>query len=931
MPAVFFNVYNLNTLPRDFHWMISNKPHIDMIKLIFPMVIPRYVSNLLVIDPNIFCISDVDIFRDYDTSHQIQILSNSDKSVKIWIINVQSLNTSHAYKNFLDNISTYKIETENIEPDFFDLKIYQSTVNQLIRCAPINKSTKNAVENYVMKVNAEFIPELHYCMDTSYHETIQKRNIKECEEFPQFNIKNYKYRTLLFLREFTFITDETDITMMDWSDQRFHLYRRRTTVCSFKFINQSKQLNKRYDIAYHVILKNGDYRPINTLRNIALKNVNTPYVLLNDVDFVPAFNLYTVLKSQIKGMKTMKKKALVIPAFCANENVAIPENINQLIQMWNKNQVAPFNKNSFPKGHGPTNYSKYKTAVKPYTVQYKPNYEPYVVVQSLVPKYDERFVGYGYNKIQHILELDAAAFEFIVIPKTFLVHKYHKISSESLIWRKLKNYRSFLVSIIIYNINKLIKKFQWMAKNYVSKDFLNLIFPALIPNKVNKLVVIDPNLVCLNDVNSLINFHFEDFTQIKVLLTNDKSLSIWLVNVQNLKSSSAYQYFIDNISTRRKYAKDFKLESLNLIIDRTTISSNESCARVRRNDSTATENYLINLNRKLIPELPYCINTNFVDFVRKRNIKACKKIPQVDDQNFKYCTLLFVRKFVFNSEENDVTLVTQMTFNKFSVFEDVCRRWTGPISVALYLEEEQLLTTLNYINQSRQLNQRYNIAFHVLFKNGEYQPINRLRNIALKHVNTPYVLLNDVDFVPSLNLYTTIKNHIKSTQNMKKKALVIPAFSANYLNVSIPLDFHQLSQMWKGGIILPFHQNFFPKGHRSTDYEKLKTANEPYTIKWEPNYEPYVVVENSVPEYDERFVGYIWNKIQHIVELDAAGYEFIVLPKTFLVHKYHNRSTDFQSYLNSGYYYPCMLNLKNIFLNELNHKYNCGYTYESFH
>ena len=43
-------------------------------------------------------------------------------------------------------------------------------------------------------------------------------------------------------------------------------------------------------------------------------------------------------------------------------------------------------------------------------VQYKWPYEPYVIVPRSVPLYDERFIGYGFNKISHIYELHMAGF-----------------------------------------------------------------------------------------------------------------------------------------------------------------------------------------------------------------------------------------------------------------------------------------------------------------------------------------------------------------------------------------------------------------------------------------------------------------------------------------------------------------------------------------
>ena len=50
-----------------------------------------------------------------------------------------------------------------------------------------------------------------------------------------------------------------------------------------------------------------------------------------------------------------------------------------------------------------------------------------------------------------------------------------------------------------------------------------------------------------------------------------------------------------------------------------------------------------------------------------------------------------------------------------------------------------------------------------------------------------------------------------------------------------------------------------------------------HQVNWEADFEPYVVVPKNVPEYDERFVGFGWNKVSHILELDAQGYNTVYL------------------------------------------------------
>jgi len=42
-------------------------------------------------------------------------------------------------------------------------------------------------------------------------------------------------------------------------------------------------------------------------------------------------------------------------------------------------------------------------------------------------------------------------------------------------------------------------------------------------------------------------------------------------------------------------------------------------------------------------------------------------------------------------------------------------------------------------------------------------------------------------------------------------------------------------------------------------------------VEWSPDYEPYIVVRNNVPLYDTQFVGFGWNKVSHIMRLDAMG------------------------------------------------------------
>ena len=40
-----------------------------------------------------------------------------------------------------------------------------------------------------------------------------------------------------------------------------------------------------------------------------------------------------------------------------------------------------------------------------FQILWEEDFEPYIVVKKDIPKYDTRFVGFGWNKVSHIIEL----------------------------------------------------------------------------------------------------------------------------------------------------------------------------------------------------------------------------------------------------------------------------------------------------------------------------------------------------------------------------------------------------------------------------------------------------------------------------------------------------------------------------------------------
>ncbi|XP_073514953.1 xylosyl- and glucuronyltransferase LARGE2 isoform X3 [Phyllobates terribilis] len=235
--------------------------------------------------------------------------------------------------------------------------------------------------------------------------------------------------------------------------------------------------------------------------------------------------------------------------------------------------------------------------------------------------------------------------------------------------------------------------------------------------------------------------------------------------------------------------------------------------------------------------------------------------------------LSFLPHQILPEDPTDVTLVAQLSMDRLQMLELICRHWEGPVSLALYLSDAEAQQFLRYAQASEVLQSRTNIGYHVVYKEGQLYPVNLLRNVALRNAQTLYVFLSDIDFLPMYGLYESLRYHV-----------------------------------WE-------------KGHAPTNYAKWRTATTSYRVDWAPNFEPYLVVRRDCPEYDQRFLGFGWNKVSHIMELDAKGYELMVLPNAFIIHMPHAPSFDISKFRSSENYRLCVQTLKEEFHQDLSRRY----------
>ncbi len=186
------------------------------------------------------------------------------------------------------------------------------------------------------------------------------------------------------------------------------------------------------------VYDDGDY-PINKLRNLAINSIQTTYCLYIDVDFWLSKHLHHVLAMQSvrETLVEDKQLALVIPAFqilrkgpgcedldsdeCDESNVARMANdrnsLYKLIRSGDANIFDPTN----PGGHHSTDYRAWLAeerldALRDIECIQSNRYEPYLVFRFCgeIPPFQERFTGYGKNKLTWAMQMRQVGYKFKV-------------------------------------------------------------------------------------------------------------------------------------------------------------------------------------------------------------------------------------------------------------------------------------------------------------------------------------------------------------------------------------------------------------------------------------------------------------------------------------------------------------------------------------
>ncbi|KAJ8950879.1 hypothetical protein NQ318_011177 [Aromia moschata] len=482
----------------------------------------------------------------------------------------------------------------------------------------------------------------------------------------------------------------------------------------------------------------------------------------------------------------------------------------------------------------------------------------------------------GYNANLYFHTLLKSIYFYRVNPIHF--HVIANRISENILKTLFDTWNVPQVNITFYDLNELTSEVRWVPNSHYSgvHGLMKLIFPRIIPlNVTTKLIVLDTDLIVVNDIYQLWKL-FEVFNQ---------KQAIGIVENQS-------DYYLGKLTSYSPWPAIGRGFNSGVLLYNLQVLKRVNWPKLWSN--VAKKKALV-----------YGTTNSSEEF--------CWEFHKLLSSSWR--TLLYFKEYKYSVLQNDVALVAQLSYDRLQTIEELAKYWPGPISLTLYVSDPELTKSISFISDSEILQDRTNIAYHAVFKDGDYYPINALRNVGLRSVQTPYVFLTDIDFLPNKHMYDM--------------ALIVPAFEIQKYGSLIPRNKKQLLKGLRNKSVVPFLSSIWSSGHAPTNYEKWKTAEEPYQVKWEPDYEPYVIVRSDVVEYDERFVGFGWNKVSHIMELEAQNYEFIVLPDVFIVHKPHAPSYDIGRYRSSATYRLCLQVLKEEVIQKLNKKYNRLFEYSN--
>ena len=472
--------------------------------------------------------------------------------------------------------------------------------------------------------------------------------------------------------------------------------------------------------------------------------------------------------------------------------------------------------------------------------------------------------------------------------------------------------------------------------NALQRDTSLELIPLFLPPTVDSvIIVLDTRMVVLGDIRYLWLHHSQMANTGKVLgMVQSKECSyefdsiIILMNVkwfrerQLLQTSPSLSHMIENnLMYKLPCEWDININSKSSL--QHCYHGDNKCMMLHWNEPTHDYNHTINEFKRMdgsqmrfnnflchyrnyTKKMVTITRKNICDFYREELHRVYRLHPYYYGSHY------------VSTDKWDVTLLVQFSVDRLNHLDKVLEHWDGPMSIAIYASDEEAWQVNGYLDKV--LKERTNVAVHMVFKDGTFYPVNYMRNVAVERVRTPFVFLSDFDFVPMKGLYSYLKSAV-TTKSGNRQAFIVPAYESPKNDLNIPTNKDELVKMVRKKELNPFHLYHYTRGHAPTNFSKWESTKEAYDVEWAQGFEPYIVVQSDVVRYDERFMGYGFNKVSHIYELNKQGYRFTVLPQGFIVHLPHPHSTDYKSTWSVVEFRECILQHEIEFKKDLEKKY----------
>ncbi|XP_042145151.1 beta-1,4-glucuronyltransferase 1-like [Ixodes scapularis] len=187
--------------------------------------------------------------------------------------------------------------------------------------------------------------------------------------------------------------------------------------------------------------------PQNHLRNVARDGCAQRYFFLTDIDIMPKPGLWEELSHFFGRTLPCTKCVFVVPTYEMSDTAPVPRTKRELLHLVRRKEARPFHQKSFIPNQYATNHGIWEGLKQhgdglraAYSVKrYEFFYEPFYVAAKDVPRYDERFVGYGFTRNTQVYETHLAGFEFRVLDEAFAVHRGMQNKRSIGVWKERQN------------------------------------------------------------------------------------------------------------------------------------------------------------------------------------------------------------------------------------------------------------------------------------------------------------------------------------------------------------------------------------------------------------------------------------------------------------------------------------------------------------